>query len=242
MGIKESKGEIIFFTDDDCIVPPDWMATLLDGYKRHTEVVGVGGWHIPPDGELEKSATSRYTHYESFYHDRFNQSLIFYEVLTNNPVMFFGTFAYNTANICYKKEILRKVGGFKEDFYWPGSEDNDLAFRVAQAGYCLLYLPFNVIHSKAMNLLEFMKLHFRRGANGYFLRTMHVDILKKQNPGFIKDYGSIKYFIHHLNGPEKFLAFLEWLSLNAGIMYMKNKLTERDKPVLSKPEEKISND
>src|SRR3989338_4858676 len=77
LGIKESKGEIIFFTDDDCIVPHNWMATLLDGYRRYPDVVGVGGWHIPPDGELEKSATSRYIHYVSFYSNSiFKQYLV----------------------------------------------------------------------------------------------------------------------------------------------------------------------
>lgn len=144
--------------------------------------------------------------------------------------MCFGTFAYNTANVCYKKEALQKVGGFMEDFYWPGSEDNELAFRIASMGYSLLYLPFHVIHPKDMSLPEFTKLYFRRGANGYLLRIMHRGLLEKLKPGFVKDYGSMASFIFHFSGPEKFLALLQWLSINAGIMYMKNKLAERDKP------------
>ncbi|OGD24752.1 hypothetical protein A2819_00755 [Candidatus Azambacteria bacterium RIFCSPHIGHO2_01_FULL_40_24] len=227
LGIKESKGEIIFFTDDDCIVPHNWMATLLDGYRRYPDVVGVGGWHIPPDGELEKSATSRYIHYVSFYSNSiFKQYLVLFEIFTNDPIMFFGTFAYNTANVCYKKEILEKIKGFREDFYWPGSEDNDLGFRVALAGFPILYIPFHVIHSKAMSFQDFYRMYFHRGANGYLLSTIYLELLEKMKPGFVKDYGSIASFISRFNGPEKFLAILEWLSINAGIRYMKNKLAK----------------
>lgn len=255
LGIKESKGEIIFFTDDDCTVPPNWMETLLDGYRRHPDVVGVGGWHIPPYGELEKSATSRYIHYVSFYSNLFNQSLIFSEILTNDPIMIFGTFAYNTANVCYKKEVLQKVGGFNEDFYWPGSEDNDLGFRVALAGFLILYIPFHITHSKAMSFQDFYKMYFRRGANGYLLRIINRKALEELRPGFIEEYGSIASFTSRLNGQEKFLAFLEWLSINAGIVYMKHKLKAgvvtgktgivqhpQGNPVLSEPKAEIADD
>ena len=241
-GIKESKGKFVFFTDDDCAVPKDWMETILAGFKKYPDVAGVGGWIWPPEGELEKSAVSRFLHFESFFgHPIVGSYIRSHEILSNDPLMCFGNFAYNTANVCYKKEALRTVGGFREDFYWPGSEDNELAFRIASAGHSLLYLPFHVIHPKAMSLPEFIRLHFRRGANGYLLRTMHQELLEKLKPSFIKDYGSMASFISRLNGPEKFLAFLEWLSFNAGIMYMKNKLAKRDKPIFSKPEAKVGN-
>ena len=230
-GIKQSKGEIIFFTDDDCVVPPNWMETLLSGLKRYPEAVGAGGWIWPPKGEMEKSAVSRFLHFESFYgHPIIGGYIRSHEVLSNNPLMCFGNFAYNTANICYKKEVLKTVGGFKEDFYWPGSEDNELAFRITNAGYQLLYLPFHIIHPKDMSLSKFAKLHFRRGANGYLLRTMHRELLEKIKPGFVNDYGSVASFISRLSGPEKFLALLEWLSLNVGVRYMKNRLTKSDNP------------
>ena len=121
---------------------------------------------------------------------------------------------------------MEKIKGFREDFYWPGSEDNDLGFRVALAGFPILYIPFHVIHSKAMSFQDFYRMYFHRGANGYLLSTIYLELLEKMKPGFVKDYGSIASFISRFNGPEKFLAILEWLSINAGIRYMKNKLAK----------------
>lgn len=227
-GIKQAKGEIVFFTDDDCTVPKDWMETLLAGFKKYPDAAGVGGWIWPPEGELEKSAVSRFLHFESFSgHPIAGNYIRNCEILSNDPLMCFGVSAYNTANVCYKKEILKFAGGFREDFYWPGSEDNELAFRITHAGHQLLYLPFHVIHPKAMSLAEFAKLHFRRGANGYLFRTMHWELLEKLKPGFIEDYGSMASFLTRFLGPGKLFAFIEWLSINAGIRYMKRALKRR---------------
>lgn len=141
--------------------------------------------------------------------------------------MCFGTFAYNTANMCYKKELLQKMSGFRKDFYWPGNEDNELAFRITGAGYSLLYLPAHVTHSKAMSLSEFVKLNFHQGANGYLLRTIHRRLLEKLKPDFVNDYGSIASFSLRLSSSGKFVAFLKLLSINAGIRYMKQTLKRR---------------
>ena len=54
-GIKEAKGEIIFFTDDDCTVPGNWMETLLSGLKRYPEAAGAGGWYLPHENKTEKN-------------------------------------------------------------------------------------------------------------------------------------------------------------------------------------------
>ncbi len=39
-GISRSTGEIIVFTDDDCIVEPDWITTIVDAFGSE------------PDGDL----------------------------------------------------------------------------------------------------------------------------------------------------------------------------------------------
>ncbi len=227
-GIKQSKGEIIFFTDDDCFVPPNWMETLLSGLKRYPEAAGAGGWIWPPEGEMEKSAVSRFLHFESFFSHHIVGSYIrSHEILSDDPLMCFGNFAYNTANVCYKRGILESIGGFKEDFYWPGNEDNEIAFRITNAGYQLLYLPFHVTHPKDMSLSEFAKLNFRQGANGYLLRIIHRELLEKIKPGFVNDYGSMASFALRLSGSEKSLALIKWLSINAGIGYMKRALKRR---------------
>lgn len=224
-GLKEARGDIIFFTDDDSRVPSDWMEVSLNAFEQYPTAAGVGGWTVPPEEELRTSAVSRYTHFVSFFFNQFVGAAIRdHEILSNNPLMCFGTFAYNTAHVCYRKEILQKMKGFREEFFWPGSEDNDLAFRVTLAGYPLLYIPYHVVHSKNMSLIEFSKLYFRRGANGYLFRILNREAIEKLRPGFGERYGSLGSFITRFSGPERLLALLEWFSLNFGILYMKRKL------------------
>jgi glycosyltransferase involved in cell wall biosynthesis len=43
-GIEVADGEIIAFTDDDCLLPLDFLSRLAEGYQRYPEVAGVGGY------------------------------------------------------------------------------------------------------------------------------------------------------------------------------------------------------
>src|SRR3989338_2925684 len=62
LGVKQAKGNIVFFTDDDCVVPDKWIETLADGYRRHPEVAGVGGWYEYPE-DTRKNRFIQYTSY-----------------------------------------------------------------------------------------------------------------------------------------------------------------------------------
>ena len=234
-GIREANGDIIFFTDDDALVPENWMETFLSALQKYPEAVGVGGWMVPPEGEMQKSIVSRHIYANIYFSESPNgYRARFCETLSNNPFMCFGIFAFNTANLCYKRGVLEESGGFREDFYWPGSEDNDLAFRIALSGHSLLYIPFHVIHSKDMSLVDFAKLHFRRGANGYLLRKLNYQIMDKLSPGLVERFGSFSKYLH-LIMRWKLLAIIELVSVNLGVSYMKSKigplgLIEKDTP------------
>lgn len=239
LGIKESNGEIVFFTDDDCAVPPDWMKTLLLGLKKHPKAAGAGGWYLPPESDMEKTAgfwQRRSAHY--FTHEVLTNPFRQYEILSNDPFRCFGFSAFNTANICYKKSVLEKVGGFKEDFYWPGGEDNELAFRILITGHSLLYIPFYITHHHTLGFIGFIKHCFHYGANNYFFIAMHRRVFEELEPGFVDKCGSLIIFLKRFLGPEKTLAFFDWLSFNAGIRYMKRALKQN--PVFSEPKKKIS--
>ena len=225
-GITEAKGDIIFFTDDDCVVSTNWMETLLSALTRYPEAAGVGGWIKPPEDEVDRSAVSRYIYLNVYFPDSAaGRRVKHYEILSNDPLMCFGVFAYNTANVCYRKKVLKEVGGFRDKFYWPGSEDNDLAFRIANANHHLLYIPFHVTHSKDMSLVDFAKLHFKRGANGYLMRILNREALEELGLESVERYGSVFSFKLKFSGPVKYLAFIEFICVKLGILFMKQKLT-----------------
>jgi glycosyltransferase involved in cell wall biosynthesis len=69
-GIKVATGEIIAFTDDDCLLPLDFLSRLADGYRRYPEVAGVGGYLEAPDDLLRTNPFARYEAYVTHQVDR----------------------------------------------------------------------------------------------------------------------------------------------------------------------------
>ena len=66
LGIKNSRGEIIFFTDGDCVVSESWMEELLDGYKKHPDAAGVEGLHESMISPASKKYFQRYADFKVY--------------------------------------------------------------------------------------------------------------------------------------------------------------------------------
>ena len=47
IGVLNSQGRLLAFTDDDCIVPPDWLSEFKKELEADLEIAGVGGFKIP---------------------------------------------------------------------------------------------------------------------------------------------------------------------------------------------------
>lgn len=50
-GIQHSSGDIIAFTDDDCLPPADWLVKIHDVFSRSPEISGVLGNAVWEDGK-----------------------------------------------------------------------------------------------------------------------------------------------------------------------------------------------
>lgn len=153
-GIEAASGEIIAFTDDDCLLPPDFLSRLANGYRRYPEVAGVGGYLEAPDALLQTNPFARYEAY------------VTHQVYHAGPEEYLGGFecpAGGTNSMSYRKAVLLEVGGFDESFPYAAGEDADLKWRVVQRGYRLLYIPVKVIHLQPYTFRSFWYQHMRLG-------------------------------------------------------------------------------
>lgn len=104
IGWRSAYGEIIAFTDDDCIPTQGWLkagvAALVDG------IAGASGRIIVP-------LPPRPTDYE------YNASYLEHS-------------EFVTANCFYRRTTLISVGGFDERFTAPWREDSDLFFMLLE--------------------------------------------------------------------------------------------------------------
>lgn len=161
-GIEAAKGEIVAFTDDDCLVPVNFLSRLADGYRRYPGVAGVGGYQEAPDDVLRRNPFARYEAYvtHQVYRAGFQEYLGGFEC----P-------AGGTNSMSYCKEVLLEVGGFDESFPCAAGEDADLKWRIVKCGYRLLYVPVKVTHLQPYSLRSFWSQQVRRGIGAaYFER------------------------------------------------------------------------
>lgn len=107
IGVTHSKGEILAFTDADCIATPDWLKNLVQKFETKT-VGGVGG----------ALRTLRVGSMTSLLADIMTQAT--YR-------------GFITSNMAYKRDVFEEVGGF--DSKLVCGEDWDLWWRVLDKGY-----------------------------------------------------------------------------------------------------------
>lgn len=161
LGIGNSKGDTIAFTDDDCVVPNNWLERIQDGYKKHPEVVGVGGFLEASDQELSSNVYARYERFASLraYHNKDKEVVGGFEC----P-------AGGTNNLSYQKKVIEEVGGFDVSFPVAAGEDADIKKRITDKGHKILYVPLKVEHHQDYYFNGFMKQSFNRGLGSFYFQ------------------------------------------------------------------------
>jgi cellulose synthase/poly-beta-1,6-N-acetylglucosamine synthase-like glycosyltransferase len=154
-GLARAKGELIAFTDDDCILPTDWLRRL-GSHFLDPSVAGVGGATKTgnPGNHFAVTNDLINNYFKSVLHARSGAA----PYLTGN-------------NIAYRKSALDRVGG-PDPRFRMGAEDRDLVYRVARSGGRLVYDPSIVIgHFNDADFPGFVRHQFRQGNGSYLFYT-----------------------------------------------------------------------
>ncbi|VVB60031.1 Glycosyltransferase AglI [uncultured archaeon] len=144
-GAKMAKGEILLFTDSDCEPDKNWVSEMVAPFKSDKSVVGVSGTYRTRQKEL----IARFAQYEiEERHEKMAKA---------GSIDFIGTFSAG-----YRKEIFDKFGGFDESFSTSAGEDPELSFRIAEAGYKMVFAPKAfVYHTHPNTLRKYLKQKYR---------------------------------------------------------------------------------
>jgi glycosyltransferase involved in cell wall biosynthesis len=161
-GIRESKGAVLAFMDDDVTVEPTWLLNLTAALENRSWV-GAGGRICPPENvflpswiglEGEQSLAGSLALFDRGSSPR---------ELADPP---YGT------NMAFHRDMFEKYGRFRTDLGpCPGSEirgeDTEFCLRLMKAGEKLLYTPSAVVfHEVPENRLRkkyFLNWYFDYG-------------------------------------------------------------------------------
>ena len=154
-GVKNSSGEILLFTDSDCVVSKDWIRQIVKNF-RDKEVGCVGG-NI---SRYEDAFLSRYAD-ESIMPvlRRFKRRRRLENV---EPPMNYPA----GCNMAFRREVFDKVGGFDEEIHY-GFDEDELVERACNAGYKMILDPEALVkHKHRTTLKGLLKQAFSYGRGG----------------------------------------------------------------------------
>ena len=218
IGAKIAKGKYIYLLNNDTKVTNNYLAYLLDVFKKDSNVGVVGSKLVYPDGKLQEAGAHMYTNGKGFNYGKF-QDPDDYRFNYVREVDYI-----SGASILIKKEVWDKLNGFDEDFSPGYYEDTDFQFRVKQAGYKVIYQPKSVIihfegvtngkegeetkgnkkyqilnkskfvkkHTKYLNEHNFTEDYSQMDNQIFSKNKKHVFVFEDHLPTFDQDAGSLR--------------------------------------------------
>jgi len=127
-GALESQGNIIVFTDDDCVPMPDWLGEMIAPFQD-PQVVGTKGVYR----SRQKEITARFVQIE--YEDR-------YRLMAGLPQIDF----IDTYSAAFRRERFTEMSGYDTSFPVACAEDIELSYRMSARGWKMKFAPRAVVY------------------------------------------------------------------------------------------------
>ncbi len=175
LGMKTARGEIIAFTDDDCIASPTWLENGTRPFGAG-DIAAVQGQTLPTEPMRVR-----------FFPPRFA-----YVVQVTEE-----TWPYPTCNMFYRTQAILDVGGFNEQ-YRAAAEDADLAWRIKDRGMKIVFSDDVLVHHAVSYYTLAARLAFvKRSQFEPLLFREHPHLRKHLLFGFVhgKEILHVPFFI-----------------------------------------------
>ena len=163
VGMEAATGDIVAYTDSDCVVDPDWLTYLAYKFVQ-SDFAGVGGPNLPPP---EDSAVAAYV---AAAPGGPTHVLVDDEVAEHVP----------GCNMAFRKDALRRIGGF-DPLHRAAGDDVDLCWRLQNEGYRIGFSPAaQVWHFRRNTVRAYLKQQMGYGqaeAQLYFKHPLRFNML-----------------------------------------------------------------
>jgi len=164
-GVAAARHDLLVFTHDDVLVTPKWLDSLVQPLVCAGPRAIVTGQVLPlPSNEKGHFAPStKIEAVPSTYKGRIGRDVLFPMSMA----------MYRSAIDC--------IGGFDERLgpgtCFPAAEDNDLGFRLLEAGFHIIYYPESVLYHRSWRTKkEYLPLRwaYGRGQGAYYAKHLSL--------------------------------------------------------------------
>jgi GT2 family glycosyltransferase len=211
IGAKKAKGEYIVFMNNDVKVTKGWLKPMLNIFLEKEKVGIVGCKLLYPDGSLQEAGGIVWSDGSAWNYGR-NDSPDKCEYNYVREVDY-----CSAACIMIRKELFEMVDGFDTRYSPAYCEDSDLAFKIREKGYRVLYQPETIIfHYEGMtagrNIFSGIKKYQETNREKFFIKwkdTLTNDYLPNGKDIFLareRDYRRKKRMLfidHYVPMPDK---------------------------------------
>lgn len=173
-GWKHTTGDIVVFTDSDCVPENDWLLEMVKPFDKIKNIGAVGGAYNKTINNDSKLA-----------------NLIGEEIMFRYRNIGKYTDAHGSYCLAVKRDVLKTVNGFNESYPVATAEDWDLCYKIQKAGYKLYFnQKAKTGHYHPTDLKKYLKTQFR---HGYYRIKLYKDHRDKVNGD--KYSGNAKYVV-----------------------------------------------
>jgi GT2 family glycosyltransferase len=137
MGIERAKGEILAFTDDDCIVSKSWLKNITMAMEKNKDVAGVFGNVLPykPEANVGRYCPAVFLSPAT-------------KVFDDTRIVHYISLGMGN-NMAFRKHDVQEIGGFCP-WLGPGrmalaGEEGELVYRLLLGGKKLASVPKIVV-------------------------------------------------------------------------------------------------
>ncbi|MCI5143719.1 MAG: glycosyltransferase [Candidatus Electrothrix sp. ATG1] len=159
-GVDLAQGNLVFFTDADCVPDPNWLEEMVAPFAMPDVVAVKGAYRTEQKGLIARFAQVEFEERFRMLEKRASIDMV------------------DTYSAGFRKKIFLHLGKFDTRFPKANNEDTEFSYRMAVQGYTMIFTPRALVcHLNHPNsVFRYFRLKFGRG----FWRVMVYRLYPEQ--------------------------------------------------------------